>query len=147
MNTFLKFAVAAGIVLGCSIDAKAQGPIRGQVVGGPVINNTYNYGGGYGYRGNYTYNCVGCFPGAGPYDSTIATTAIAAGAGVLGAAIGALAAKPAQPQTVIIQNPTPVIVQPGISVNEPVYQSGPNCQIFISGYSPSGVPVYIRSCR
>lgn len=148
MNTLVKFGIAAAIVLACSAEAAAQ-PIRGQVVENrTVINNTWN-GGGYGGGPNRTwnYNCTGCFPGSGPYDSSIATSGILAGASVLSGVIGIIAQQRQQPQTVIINNPQPVVIAPPSGIAEPVYQSGPNCQTFITGYSPAGVPVYVRACR
>jgi hypothetical protein len=146
MNMFVKIAAAAALVLVCSVtDSNAQQPIRGQVVGGVRVNNVYNYGGNGNWNGSY--NCVGCFPGSGPYDSMIAVTGIAAGASIINNIINSTARPPQQPQTVIVNNPTPVVVQPNVSVAQPVYESGPGCQIFITGYSPSGVPVYVRACR
>lgn len=153
-----RIALAAVVVLACSVDVKAQQPIRGQVVTNRVVvNNTYNGGYGYGYGGNYNYNCTGCFPGAGPYDSTIAVAGIAAGASVINNIINS-ATVSRQPQVVVQQGypvvAAPVVVQqpvyqaPGVyTVPGTVYSSGPGCVVAPTGMSTEGVPVYQRYCR
>ena len=150
-KTLLGLAAVVAVVT-ASAETRAQNqPYRGQVVvNRTTVNNVYN-GGGYGWNGGaartWNYNCTGCYPGSGPYDSAIATTGIAAGAAVLTGVIGMIASQRQQPQTVIVNNPQPVVVAPPAGVAEPAYQSGPFCQTFITGYSPNGVPVYVRSCR
>lgn len=155
-----RIALAAVIVLACSVDVKAQQPIRGQVVTNRVVvNNTYNGGGwngGYGYRGGWN-NGVGIWPGSGPYDSAIAVAGIAAGASVINNIINSAAASK-QPQ-VIVQQGIPVVGAP-VVVQQPVYQaqgvfaipnttfaSGPGCVMAPAGVSAEGVPVYQRFCR
>lgn len=153
-----RIALAAVVVLVCSVDVKAQQPIRGQVVTNrTVINNTYNGGGwGGGWRGGWN-NGVGMWPGSGPYDSAIAVAGIAAGASVINNIINS-ATVSRQPQ-VVVQQGYPVVGAP-VVVQQPVYQaqgvyaipntvysSGPNCVVAPTGLSPEGVPVYQRYCR
>ena len=56
----------------------------------------------------YNYNCTGCYSGSGPYDSAIAVTGIAAGAGIISQLIGAATA----PRQVYVQQPVVVYQQP-----------------------------------
>lgn len=152
---FSRIALAAVIVFACSVDVKAQQPgqYRGQVISNRVIvNNTYA-GGGWNRGGNWNYNCTGCFPGAGPYDSTIAVAGIAAGASVINNIINS-ATMNRQPQVVVQQAPQQVFVQapvqqiPGVfTIPGTVYSSGPSCVMAPTGMSTEGVPVYQRFCR
>lgn len=153
-----RIALAAVIVLACSVDVRAQQPqhgqYRGQVVSNRVVvNNTYN-GGGYGYRGGYYGgygNNVGVWPGSGPYDSAVAVAGIAAGASVINNIINSATVN-RQPQ-VVVQQGYPVVAAPvyqtqGVyTVPGTVYSSGPSCVVAPTGYSPEGAPVYQRYCR
>ena len=162
MNSFLKYAIATAIVLGCSItESQAQQVGRGQVVNPTVqvnrtvINNVYRggYGYGYGYR-----NGVGNWPGSGPYDSMIAVTGIAAGASIINNLINSTAQprypQPTvvyqQPQVVYAPAPQTIVVQPAPQVvyQQPAY---PNlqgaCQSYITGQNPQGGNVYVSTCH
>jgi len=112
---------ALAIVLGCSIDARAQN--RGTVVSNhTTIVNNYGRpigGYGYGYRG-----CGGCWVGP------------AVGGLAVGIAAGVLIDRAMQP-------PAPVVVSPGYVVAPPPR----DCIQAISGYDRYGNPIYGTYCR
>lgn len=148
-----RIALAALVVMTCSVEVKAQQPIRGQVISNNVqVNNNWGGGGWNRGYGNYTYNCVGCFPGAGPYDSTIAVAGIAAGASVINNIINSATAS-RQPQVIVQQAPPVVIAAPVqqipgvVTIPGTVYSSGVGCVMAPTGMSTEGVPVYQRYCR
>jgi hypothetical protein len=143
---------AVAIVLACSMDVQAQQRANYNNVQVNRVTNVYG-GGGYGYRGYGWNNNVGMWPGSGPYDSAIAVAGIAAGASVVNNIINSATINRQPPQQVIINQAPPVYAPQQVVVGQPVgvvgqpYYGGPTCQIFITGYSPSGDPVTIRSCR
>jgi anti-sigma factor RsiW len=145
-------AAAIAIVMVCSIDARAQQlPNYGH--GRNVTVN--NYGGGYGWRGGWN-NGVGQWPGSGPYDSTVAVAGIAAGASVINNIINSATVSRQPPQQVIINQGYPaypvypaqpvVVAVPGGYVGQTV-PGGPICTSFVTGYSPSGLPVTVNRCQ
>jgi len=137
--------------------AVALGPVAAyaQCAGG--------YCGGYGYGrpGTYNYNVTGGYPGAGPYDSTIATSGIMAGASVLNNIISSVIAPP---RPTVINNPPPVVIQnsttmvgPGSTIVVPapgatpgasrVIGNGLACGLAVLGYDNFGRPIATPVCQ
>lgn len=119
------------------------------------------YGYGYGRPGTYNYNVTGGYPGAGPYDSAIATSGIMAGASVLNNIISNVFAPP-RPVTVI--NPAPTVIQnsttvinPGSTIVVPapgatpgtnrIISSGTACGLAVLGYDNFGRAIATPVCQ
>jgi len=116
------------------------------------------YGYGYGRPGTYNTNVTGAWPGSGPYDSSIATSGIMAGASVLNNIISsAMAPRPVvapQSVTVIPQTPasgqygTVVLPAPGASPGTArVISSGPVCSMAVLGYDSFGRAIMTPVCQ
>lgn len=154
IKTILIAAVAAAVLV--PVDSVAQCA-------------TPNCGGwGWNRPGTYNYNVTGAWPGSGPYDSAIATTGIAAGAGVLSTIISAITAPRTTvvtpgnttvvqatggantPQTTVITNQPAIVVTPvpGATPGATrVINSVPVCSMALVAYDTYGRPIYTPVCQ
>lgn len=115
------------------------------------------YGYGYGRPGTYNTNITGAWPGSGPYDSSIATSGIMAGASVLNNIISsAMAPRPTvvtQPVPVIQSAPVPqigtvVVPAPGATQGTSrVISSGAVCSMAVLGYDTFGRAIVTPICQ
>lgn len=146
----MKIIALAASIAAVMVPAATVAQCAGGVCGG--------YGYGYGRPGTYNTNVTGAWPGSGPYDSSIATSGIMAGASVLNNIISSVLTPPPvvapQPVTVVAQPAvsgqygTVVMPAPGAAPGTArVISSGPVCSMAVLGYDSFGRAIMTPICQ